>query len=67
MVAKASNHPNAKVTNDVANISKNNNDIVIFMGAGNSNQWALNFVNNNISFKDLTTLKIGGKIKYFLK
>ena len=67
MVAKASNHPNAKVTNDVANISKNNNDIVIFMGAGNSNQWALNFVNNNISFKDLTTLKIGGKIKYFFE
>lgn len=41
-------------------------DTILVMGAGNSNLWAreilMSLKQENIAFKDLTTLKIGGKI-----
>ena len=47
-------------------------DIVIVMGAGKSYLWARellsdlsNRVDKKVSFKDLTTLQIGGEIKYY--
>lgn len=43
------------------------NDIVLVMGAGNSNKWAKEIFENiyKPSFKDLTTLKVGGQISHF--
>lgn len=44
MIVKVSKHPNIKTISDVTRISKNNNDIVIFMGAGDSSLWAHDFI-----------------------
>lgn len=75
MIAKSSKHNNIETFEDSDKLIQGckyeleKYDIVIFMGAGNSNKWALELLKqiNGYSFKDLTTLKIGGKIKYFFE
>ena len=45
------------------------NDIFVIMGAGNSDKWAMEITKiiNGYSFKDLTTLKTGGKIEHYFE
>lgn len=54
---------------DLIRSKKSTDDIFVVMGAGNSNIWAreISKVVNGFSFKDLTTLKTGGKIKYYFE
>lgn len=74
-IKNISNHKDIRGLNNVNEIfnivSKEikPNDIFIIMGAGNSNQWAqeIKRIVNGYSFKDLTTLKVGGSIKYFFQ
>ncbi|KKP34474.1 MAG: UDP-N-acetylenolpyruvoylglucosamine reductase [Candidatus Woesebacteria bacterium GW2011_GWE2_31_6] len=74
IVAKETNHKDAIGVNsidEIIGIIKKDikpGDIILVMGAGNSNLWAkeiLESLKGNISFKDLTTMKVGGKIKYY--
>lgn len=75
IVAKKSNFTNAVGVNSLKEIIKiikkdvKKEDTILVMGAGKSNIWAREILKSlkkiDISFKDLTTLKIGGKIKYY--
>lgn len=75
LVAKKSNHPNALGVNSFDQIVKimgeetKKGDVILVMGAGKSHLWAREISGSfkTVSFKDLTTFKIGGKIKYFKK
>ncbi len=75
LIAKKSNHKNIFTANSVEQImkivktEKKSGDLFVVMGAGNSDLWAreitkLVAVN---SFKDITTLKVGGRIKYYFE
>jgi UDP-N-acetylmuramate--alanine ligase len=74
IIANKTRHKNAigvNSINEIINIVNNEiktGDIILVMGAGNSNLWAkeiLKSLDRKISFKDLTTMKVGGKIKYY--
>ncbi|MFH1863982.1 MAG: UDP-N-acetylmuramoyl-L-alanine--D-glutamate ligase [bacterium] len=75
LVAKKSNHPNALGVNSFDQIVKiigketKKGDVILVMGAGKSHLWAREISESfkTVSFKDLTTFEIGGKIKYFKK
>lgn len=71
-----SNHKNIKAVDSLDEILKivkaesNQDDIFVIMGAGDSNLWAKQILqvlqfSKKIEFKNLTTLKVGGNIKYF--
>ena len=74
-IAIVSGHKNIKTAGsieEIENIIKSkvkDDDVMIVMGAGNSNLWAkrINVIKNGVSFKDLTTLKVGGKIKNYFE
>lgn len=75
LISKVSNHKNIiafNSFNEILEFIKNEfkkGDVLIVMGAGESNKWAKEIKKtvNGYSFKDLTTLKIGGKIKHFFE
>lgn len=74
-IALISGHTNIKTANtlvEIINILRkelNDEDVVVIMGAGYSNDWArqISILKNGISFKELTTLKVGGAIKYYFE
>lgn len=74
-VADISKHPDIitvdslDVLLDTCNLILDTCDIIVVMGAGNSNLWAKQIMKSLEvpNFKSLTTLKIGGEIKYFRK
>lgn len=74
-VVKVSSHTDIKGCHSVNEIldtirnQKKDDDIFVIMGAGNSNNWAkeISLIVNGTSFKDITTLKVGGKIKYYFE
>lgn len=74
-IAKISMHKNIKSFENLSELIENckleikNYDIVVVMGAGNSNKWAkeISMVVNGTSFSDITTLKVGGKIKHYFE
>lgn len=72
VVAKASGHPDVIGTDSLEEIKKilkkelRRGDVILVMGAGKSSQWAKEITQMlPLSFADLTTFKVGGKIKYF--
>ncbi len=79
IVAKASGHKNVLAANSsdelIVNCKLliNNYDVVVVMGAGKSYLWAreivetLSEIEGLHSFKDLTTFRIGGKIKKYFE
>lgn len=74
-IARVSNHNNIKITDSVEQmiqVVRNGyqlGDLIVVMGAGDSNKWAkeISKLIYGYSFKDLTTLKVGGEIKHFVK
>jgi UDP-N-acetylmuramate--alanine ligase len=74
-IVKVSKHENIRGCNsmdeilDIIRNEKQDNDIFVIMGAGNSNKWAktVSLIINGTSFKDITTLKVGGKIKFYFE
>lgn len=74
-IAKISGHKKTKYFERVADLIENcelvieNYDykVIVVMGAGNSSNWAHELISKNMTFKNLTTLKVGGKIKYFFE
>jgi len=72
-IKEASKHKNIKTVDSLDEILKivkaeaNPDDIFVIMGAGDSNLWAKQIVkiSDIPNFKSLTTLKVGGEIKYF--
>ncbi len=74
-IKKVANHKNVRAVDSIDEILETvkeevkPNDIFVVMGAGNSNKWAeeISKIVNGFSFKDLTTLRIGGKIKHFFE
>jgi UDP-N-acetylmuramate--alanine ligase len=74
-IVKVSKHENIRGCNsmdeilDIIRDEKLDNDIFVIMGAGNSNKWAreISLIINGMSFRDLTTLKVGGKIKFYFE
>ncbi len=78
MIAEVSEHVNAFGYNSFEEIIKNlklqikNYDVVVVMGAGKSYLWAKEIANlikngGEVSFKKLTTFRIGGNIKKYFE
>lgn len=74
LVAKASDHSNIKALNSLNEIIGDlkldigHYNVVVVMGAGKSNHWAKEIVELlPVSFSDVTTFKIGGKIKKYFE
>jgi UDP-N-acetylmuramate--alanine ligase len=70
LVAKASGHKNASGFSSFEDVIEDckliigNYNVVVVMGAGKSNYWAKEIVGLlPVSFSDITTFRIGGKIK----
>lgn len=74
-IVKISDHKDINSAKDLDEIKKivkdefKDGDILVVMGAGKSSEWAkaLSLQIAGHSFKDLTTLKVGGKIKHYIE
>ncbi|MDO8340438.1 MAG: UDP-N-acetylmuramate dehydrogenase [Candidatus Woesebacteria bacterium] len=73
IIANKTRHKDAIGVNTINEIINNINnkiktgDVILVMGAGNSNLWAKEILKSltKFTFKKLTTMKVGGKIKYY--
>lgn len=77
-IVSVSKHKNIRSCDSIDQImeiikkEKKDDDIFVVMGAGNSNKWAQEIVeilhkNTQVSFSDITTLKVGGRIKHYFE
>ncbi|WKZ25933.1 MAG: UDP-N-acetylmuramate dehydrogenase [bacterium] len=69
-IVNISGHKNIKSIDDLNwNSVVDGYDVIVVMGAGDSNHWAkeISKIVDGVSFRDLTTLKVGGKVKHYFE